>query len=237
MSMTDAGYGRMMYVVDAPVDERVAFIRRTYLHLAGAIGMFVLLSTIFQMTGVGLFLARLVMGSGAGWLLLLGGFMVVGWLASSMAHADTAPGVQYGGLALYTFAEALIFAPMLAIAAAMAPSVLPAAAIITLLTFGGLSAYVLVTKADFSFLRTALFVGGMVALGLIVCGALFGLNLGTWFSVAMIVFASAAILYTTSRVLHEYRTDQHVGASLELFAAVALLFWYVLRLLMSLNRD
>ena len=32
------------------------------------------------------------------------------------------------------------------------------------------------------------------------------------------------------------RTDQHVGAALELFASVALLFWYVLRLLMSLNR-
>jgi len=235
MSMVDAYRG--VYVVDAPVDERLAFIRRAYLHLAGAIGMFVLLSAVFQVTGVGRLLAGLVMTSSFGWLLLLGAFMVVGWLASSMAHADTSPGVQYGGLALYTLAEAVIFAPLLAIAAAIAPAVLPTAALITLLTFGALSGYVVVTKSDFSFLRTALFIGGIVALGLIVCGALFGLNLGTWFSVAMIVFASGAILYTTSRVVHEYRTDQHVAAALELFAAVALLFWYVLRLLMSLNRD
>lgn len=236
MSMADA-YGRSYYAIDAPVDERVAFIRRAYLHLAGAIVVFVLLSAIFQVTGVGRSLAGLVMGSGFGWLLLLGGFMVVGWMASSMAHADTGPGVQYGGLALYTLAEALIFAPLLAIAAVIAPGVLMPAALITLLTFGALSGYVVVTKSDFSFLRTALFIGGFVALGLIVCGALFGLNLGTWFSVAMIVFASGAILYTTSRVVHEYRPDQHVAAALELFAGVALLFWYVLRLLMSWNRD
>jgi len=236
MSMTDA-YGRGWYVVDAPVDERVAFIRRTYLHLAGAIGMFVLLSWVLQITGVAQTLAVLVMGSKFGWMLMLGGFMVVGWLASSMAHADTGPGVQYAGLAMYTLLEALIFAPILFIASRFMPGVLMMAAVITLLVFGGLSLYVLVTKADFSFLRTALFIGGMVALGLIVCGAFFGLNLGTWFSVAMIVFASGAILYTTSRVIHEYRTDQHVGAALELFAAVALLFWYVLRLLMSLSRD
>jgi uncharacterized protein len=48
--------------------------------------------------------------------------------------------------------------------------------------------------------------------------------------------ASGYILYNTSNVLHHYRTDQHVGAALELFAALALLFWYVLRIFMS-SRD
>jgi FtsH-binding integral membrane protein len=52
----------------------------------------------------------------------------------------------------------------------------------------------------------------------------------------MILLASGYILYDTSNVLHHYRTDQYVAASLALFAAVALLFWYVLRLLMELNR-
>jgi FtsH-binding integral membrane protein len=33
--------------------------------------------------------------------------------------------------------------------------------------------------------------------------------------------------------MHEYRTDQHVAASLALFASVVLLFWYVLRLFMG----
>ena len=52
---------------------------------------------------------------------------------------------------------------------------------------------------------------------------------------AMIGFACGYILYDTSNILHHYRTDQHVAASLALFASVALLFWYVLRLLMALS--
>jgi FtsH-binding integral membrane protein len=51
----------------------------------------------------------------------------------------------------------------------------------------------------------------------------------------MILFASGAILYSTSKVMHEYETHQHVAAALELFAAVALLFWYVLRVVIALT--
>jgi FtsH-binding integral membrane protein len=103
----------------------------------------------------------------------------------------------------------------------------------TLTLFAGLTATVFITRTDFSFLKTALTVGGFIAIGAIVCGALFGFNLGMWFSVAMIVFACGAILYDTSNILHHYQEDQYVGASLQLFASVALLFWYVLRLFMS----
>jgi len=60
---------------------------------------------------------------------------------------------------------------------------------------------------------------------------------GIIFSAIMVLFASAAILYDTSQVLHHYRTNQHVAASLSLFASVALLFWYVLRIVMSLSSD
>jgi hypothetical protein len=48
--------------------------------------------------------------------------------------------------------------------------------------------------------------------------------------------ASGYILYDTSNVLHHYRIGQHVAASLALFAAVALMFWYMIQLVMSLNR-
>jgi FtsH-binding integral membrane protein len=69
--------------------------------------------------------------------------------------------------------------------------------------------------------------------GVIVMSVIFGWNLGAWFSLIMIVFASAVILYTTSKVLHKYTSTQYVAAALEIFAAVALLFWYVLRLFMD----
>ena len=47
---------------------------------------------------------------------------------------------------------------------------------------------------------------------------------------------AAAILYDTSNVLHHFPEDRYVGAALQLFASVALMFWYVLRLFMS-SRD
>jgi FtsH-binding integral membrane protein len=53
----------------------------------------------------------------------------------------------------------------------------------------------------------------------------------------MIAYAAGAILYNTSNVLHHYRPDQHVAASLALFASVALLFWYVLQLVIALSDD
>jgi FtsH-binding integral membrane protein len=71
---------------------------------------------------------------------------------------------------------------------------------------------------------------------LIVASVIFGFNLGTWFSVGMVVLAGAAILYDTSNVLHHYSEDRYVAAALELFASVALMFWYVLRLFLS-SRD
>lgn len=181
-------------------------------------------------------LAVKILNSGMGWLAVIGGMMIVGWFATSLAHSASKQ-MQYTGLALYTFAEACFFLPLVIIALSVAgdASLLVQAALMTGLLFIGLTATVFVTRADFSFLKTALTVGGCVALGLIACSILFGFTLGLVFSGAMVVFAAAAILYTTSKVLHEYSEDQYVGASLELFASVVLLLWYVLRILIALR--
>lgn len=74
---------------------------------------------------------------------------------------------------------------------------------------------------------------GILAVGAIVAGAIFGFQLGTWFSVLMVGVAGAAILYDTSNVIHHFPEDRYVGAALQLFASVALMFWYLLRLLSS----
>ena len=113
------------------------------------------------------------------------------------------------------------------------PSVLPSAPLRTLTVFSGLTAIVFVWKQDFSFLRAALGVGGLAAMGLIVSSLLFGFSLGVWFSGAMIVFASGAVLHDTSNVLLHYPEDRYVGAALELFSSVALMFWYILRIFIS----
>jgi FtsH-binding integral membrane protein len=159
--------------------------------------------------------------------------MVVGWLASHVAHRVESRPLQYLALAGFVVAEAIIFVPLLYIAMSIQPGIIESAAGVTLLGTAGLTAVVFVTKKDFSFLRGILMWAGILALVAIVSSVLFGFEMGTWFSVAMIGFAGAAILYDTSNILHHYPQDRYVAAALELFASIALMFWYVLRLFMS----
>ena len=234
---TLAAGARSIPVVDAQPDARATFIRRTYAHLAGAVAAFIALEALIIKGGVGEAMLRFIAQGRFGWLMFLGAFIVCGWLARGLAsRVDSVP-LQYLGLAIYVGAEALLFAPLIYIAAYFSsPDVLPMAAILTGLLFAGLTGIVFTTRKDFSFLGSILTIGGFIALGLIVCGAVFGFNLGLIFSVAMVALAAGAILYDTSRIMHHYSTDQHVAASLALFASVALLFWYILRILMSLQR-
>jgi len=224
-------------VIGGTVESRVEFIRKTYGHLTAAIIAFVAFSAMFYIGGVGEQIAALALGGSRFiWLLILGGFILVGYMAQSLARAERPLSTQYFGLGIYTLAEALIFSPMIFLAGHFYPGVLPNATVVTLTTFIGLTAYVLLYNKDFSFLGTFLAIAGFGALGVIIASAIFGFNPGWWFSLAMILFAGGAILYSTSNVLRYYRTDQYVAAALDLFAAVALLFWYILRLFMELQR-
>ena len=210
---------------------RSKFIARTYGHLFAAIAGFTALEVFLFSNGMAENIARAMFQ--ASWLLILGGFMIVGYLASwGAARAQSMP-AQYLALGAYVVAEALIFVPLLYIANDIAPGAISSAAVVTLLGFAGLTAVAVSTGKDFSFLGSFLRWGGIVAILLIVASVLFGFQLGTFFSVAMIAFAGAAILYSTSKVLRTYPEDRYVSASLELFASVALMFWYVLRLFMS----
>ena len=229
---------RLSAVAYAQEEERAAFIRRTYMHLAGAVVLFVLLEYVFiNFTPLPAIMLNFIAGSRFGWMMILGAFVLSGWLGRNMASKAGSPGAQYAGLALYVLAEAIIFVPILFIAAFYTtPDVLPNAALLTGLMFFGLTAVAFTTHKDFSFLRGALTIGGFVALGMIIGSVIFGFTLGLFFSVAMVILASGAILYDTSKILHHYSTDQHVAAALQLFASVALLFWYILRILMSRRR-
>lgn len=229
-------YAQQLTVSQAEPSERAAFIRKTYAHLAGAILAFIALETYMVNSPIAEMLLQ-VMSMRFGWLMILGGFMILGRLASGLASGGASPTVQYAGLTLYVIAESIIFAPILWIAVHYSsPEVLPTAGILTLGLFGGLTLVVFTTRKDFSFLRGILTVGFMVALGLIVCAVLFGFNLGLVFSFVMVLLASGAILYDTSKIMLHYNTDQHVAASLKLFASVALLFWYILQIVMSFSR-
>ncbi len=221
-------------VAQLGVDARGAFITRTYTHLLGAILAFALIEIYLFQTGMAESIARVLLGGS--WLIVLGGFIILSWIASHFAHSAQTRGGQYGALGLFVVGEAVIFTPLLYVADTMAPGVINSAATVTLLGFLGLTIVAFHTRKDFSFLGGLLRWGFICALVLIVASVLFGFHLGTIFTVAMIVLAGGAILYDTSNVLHHYPEDRHVGAALQLFASVALLFWYILQFFLS-SRD
>ncbi|MCC5024234.1 MAG: Bax inhibitor-1/YccA family protein [Candidatus Synoicihabitans palmerolidicus] len=178
-------------------------------------------------------LVQTMIGGQFSWLIVLGSFMAVAWIADKWARSDISPARQMLGLGLFVVAEAFIFLPLLFIATFYSsPDVIPMAGIITLLLFASLTATAFITRRDFSFMRGVLTLVGFIALGVIVCSMLFGFNLGLLFSAFMVLFVAGSILYSTSNIIHHYRTDQHVSAALSLFSGVMLLLWYVLRILM-----
>jgi len=215
-------------------DVRATFIHRTYMHLFGAILAFTALEWVLFSTGIAYPMARAMLGTS--WLLVLGAFVVVSWIATSVAVKTRSLGSQYAALAAYVVAEAIIFVPLLVIAQMYAPGAIQSAGLVTIMGFGLLTAVVFWTKKDLSFLGGLLMWAGILALVAIVAAVIFGFELGTWFSLAMVGLAGAAILYDTSNVLHHYPEDRYVAASLALFASVALMFWYVLRLFIGSRR-
>ena len=235
MSATPLGYQPVATLDDA---ARATFITRVYQHLLVAIGAFVLFEALLINLGVAEAMWDFVASNGAAWLLLLGAFMIVNWLATTAAHDVLEPSRQYAGLFGMAAAQALIFAPFLHYFFDVQPNgdtTVVAAALITAAGFAGLTAVAFVTRRDLSFIRPLLLWGGVSALVLILAAVVFGLSLGVWFSVAMIALAGGSILYTTQTIIRRYPAEAYVGASVQLFASVMLLFWYVLRLLGQLR--
>lgn len=216
--------------------EQATFYRKTYSHVAIALLAFIVVEAILiNIVPESLIIS--MVSSPFVWLLILGGFWLGSMLASKWTQAQDRS-TQYRGLGIYVLLEAIIFLPMIYIAMDLSEglAIISQAGIITLSLFAGLTAVVFLTRVDFSFLRSVLVIGGFVALGLIVAGAIFSFDLGLWFSLAMVALAAGGILYETYNIKNVYSTDQYVGAALQLFSSVMLLFWYILRILLS-KRD
>ena len=231
------GYANPYVVAGAEPSVRAQFIKQTYFHLAGAIAVFILVeSMLLKLDGIESMIST--MTGGMGWLLVLGAFMAVSYIANKWAMSDSSKAMQYVGLGIFTIAEAIIFLPLIYIALTYMPAgseLVAKAGLITAVMVAGITMTAFITNKDFSFLSGILTIGGFVALGIIVASILFGFGLGLIFSGAMAIFASVSILHSTSNIIHHYPPGKHVAASLQLFAGIALLFWYILQILIALS--
>ena len=235
----DRGYGPA--VANSPATVRAAFVQRTYGHLAGAILALVGIEAALLTSGVGKSLMEALFRSNGSLLVLMLLFIGGGMLAQYLAQTAKSMVVQYAALAGYVVLEALILLPILYIADVRFPGQFLAAkaGIVTLAVFGGLTVGVFVSGRDFSFLRPFLWAASFAALGVILASMIFPSSLslgGVLFPALMVLLMAGYIVYDTSNVMHHYHPSQHVAASLALFASVATMFYYSLRLFMS-SRD
>lgn len=234
---TSWGQTQELSVAESSGEVRAAFIRKTYIHLALAILAFAGIEFILLNSPLAGMFVQLIGGGKFNWLIVLAGFMGVSFLANKWANSETSQFIQYLGLGLYVTAQAVIFLPIMIMALLKTgdASLIQQAGLLTGALFCGLTAVCFVTGKNFSFLGPFLMIAGFLGLGFIVCSIIFGFNLGVGFAFIMAGIAAGSILYNTSNLIHEYNPKQHVAAALALFASVATLFFYILRIF--LHRD
>ncbi len=226
-------------VSEAPASDRVAFFKRTYLHVAGAFAAFGALLYYFFQSGLALSIMRgfgSVMGSMGGFGILVVMLMFWGgtYVAQKLAENRASRQSQYLGLGLYVVLEALIFIPLIVMVAIKTNGnpgeVLVPACAVTAALVVGLTVAVFTMGIDFSFLRVAIVIGSFCALGVILVSIFTNSDLGNWFSIIMILLMATVILYQTQVIKDSCETDQHVLAAFILFSAFVTLLFYVIRL-------
>jgi FtsH-binding integral membrane protein len=213
-------------------EARSTFIWRCYAHVVGAILALVGIEFYLFSSGAAYPIAQAMIQYP---MAVVIGFIALSWGAGHLAHRLESSAAQYAAFGAFVVLWAIMFVPILAVALTMDPTgtMIQSAGVVTVVGCAGLIATVMITRKDFSFLRGVLVWGFFIALTLIGASLLFGWNLGTWFSVGMIAFAGVAVLYDTSNIMHHYPQDKHVAASMALFASIAMMFFYILRLFMS----
>ena len=206
-------------------------LRNTYALLA--------MTMLFSAVTAGISMA-VGLGHGAGLIMSLGALALIWFVLPRTANSASGIFVVFA----FTGLLGASLGPMLNHYLAMANggSIVMQALGGTALIFFSLSAYVLTTRKDFSFMGGFLFVGLMVAivamLGMFVA-SLFGIEV-SGFSLAMSAFIvllmSGFILYDTSRIINGGETN-YLMATTSLYLNIYNLFTSLLHLLGAFNND
>src|ERR1700686_4994135 len=92
-------YYKPAVVGELDIDSRGTFVSRTYGHLFGAVCLFILIEMGLFKSGLADKIAQALLS--VSWLVVLGGFVVVSWLASRTANLAKSKAAQYAALAAY----------------------------------------------------------------------------------------------------------------------------------------
>jgi FtsH-binding integral membrane protein len=212
----------------ASVDERMGFIRKVYalffaatLFAIGGVLLGVSYKPLLQFAYQHLWIMFLVM---------IGGVMG----AQAVRHVR---GLNLAALFGFTTLTGVVISPLIAMISQINPGSILAAGVLTVGIFGGLTAYVFVSKKDFSFMR------GMVTTGLIVVILAGVVNiflgssaLGFGVAAATLLLFSGFVLYDTSNIIRRYPVNEYVAGALDLYLDAFNIFLALLRILNSGRR-
>jgi FtsH-binding integral membrane protein len=214
----------------AGVEERMGFVRKVYALFFAAI--------LFAIVGVGVgvsYRPLLVFAFEHPYVMF---FAMIGGVMGAQAVRHV-PGVNLAALFGFTALTGVVISPLIAVYTRLNPASILQAGVLTVAIFGGLTAYVFVSKKDFSFMR------GMVVTGLIV---VFAASLLNFFVVGSSAFAfaiscaalllfSGFVLYDTSNIIRRYPTNEYVSGALSLYLDAFNIFLALLRLLNGGSRN
>lgn len=206
--------------IDAPVSERMAFLKKVYGLLAVSVFTAVVASVMTLSNE--LFLQTVRTNYFVFIILEFAVLFFVFWARKKETMGLVA-------LFAFTILTGITISPMVFAFKHVAIQAMT----LTTLTFAGLSGYVAVTKKDFSFL-SGILVTGLIVL---IVGGLLNMLFFRSFDMAYLssifgVFLfSGFILYDTSNILRKYPTDEYISATLALYLDVLNLFQYLLFLL------
>ena len=197
---------------------------------------FVLLSMVLAVAAGGAFigLASGIQWSMGMWVLLMVAF-IGGPFIINRIKGQAAIGVTFGWAGLVGF----LLSPMVAAYLSLpgGAGIVLNALVATAVIFVGLAGYAVVSKRDFSFLRSFLFTGLLVVLLAIVANIFLQLPvLSITISAVAVLLMSGLILYDVSRLLREGAASS-LDIVVSLFGNIVVLFSHLLNLSSILGGD
>jgi modulator of FtsH protease len=208
----------------ASVAERMGFIRKVYalffaatLFAIGGVMLGMSIPPLFEFAIEHPFIMLLVM---------LGAVMG----ATAVRHV---PVVNLLALFGFTTFTGVVISPLMFVVFRDNPASLLQAGLLTVGIFGGLTAYVFISKRDFSFMRGMLFTGLVVMIlgGLLNWFIVGSSALSFGLAAATLLLFSGFVLYDTSNIMRRYPTNEYIAGALDLYLDAFNIFLALVRIL------
>lgn len=230
--------------IEAATEDRLGFIRKVYSLMFLGLVVFaasIALPVYGIMAGIPLLGDIGILATKVPPLVAFGAILLTSWLVHSVSMVRGLNVIAMFGLAAFW---GFLSIPLVAYAIMYGGgvSVVFQALFLTCMVFGGLTAYVFITRKDFSFMGGMLSMGLFLLIGVVFVGIIgsmmaYEMNmLSMALSIFAVVLFSGYVLYDTSNLLHRYSTDMVVPAALALMVDFIILFRSILFLLMA-SRD